>query len=1017
MIHSNSTLRIRVWSFFNARNSVRTLTAAIFIAVLFVVVLPTLKSTRASNPASGAINATDTQPLLWTGTGTGGGALNAPLLIGSEDLCQEGVTCDTFTLNVGGTPSDWSGKLIHIKIEWSLPVTDYDLYIHKDSNSGPVAASSGRGATSPTEPLTWEDTTIDPAVQGTGVYTVHAVYYLATAADQYHGSATLENKPAPQPTPTPSSEAAPRYYNYPAPAALGNSAGEPTIGVNWDSGNAFFLAALETLRVKWDDTASPAPATWSDVSATNTSLVTSDPILFTDSDTGVHRTNRTFVSQLLGKTSLMSFTDDDGANWTIGQGSGINSGVDHQTVGGGPYAKNADGTLKGAAIQHPGPNGKIYANAIYYASQDIGLAEIARSDDGGFTFGLAIPMWTLVQCDGLHGHIKVAPDGTVYVPNKSCGGKQGVAVSEDNGLTWSIRTVDGSTPGDTDPSVGIGADGTVYFGYADGDGHARVAVSHDRGLTWQNVQDVGASQGVQNTVFPAMIAGDSDRAAFFFLGSTTPGANGRGTDLTFAGTWFGYIATTFDGGVTWVTANATPNDPVQRGVVCTNGTTCPDGTRNLLDFNDLTVDKQGRVLAAYADGCISGECIRGADRNNDGKIDSNDNDGAAKATIIRQTGGKRLFAAFDPPVNARPEPPLLLATRDGDAVGLAWSIPDDGGSPISGYRLYRGVAGGAETLLSSFGPDVNSFTDNNAAGANYYYRVTASNLNGEGASSPQVFPVSLESPCTGLGVTVLTDPAGDELDQLPSHDIRSVQIAEPFSADGARKLVFTLKMADLSGPLTPNSQWRIYFTGADNNGYFVDMRTDLLATVSFKYGTYIHNADNTAGTATTVGNLDAGSKYDATSGAITLVVSNSKIGNPQAGGRLSRLFVRVPVVAIVPDNANYGSPSSAVGYTLVGNASCQSRPAAPSALTAANGQGKGSVILNWTDNSDNEDSFLIERSTSVADGYIQVAAVTANVRSYTDNTAFRKTTYFYRVRAANSGGKSSYSNVVSVKTK
>ncbi|HEY2964421.1 MAG TPA: hypothetical protein VGJ37_18525 [Pyrinomonadaceae bacterium] len=1017
MIHKTSTLRSRVRFFWSARNIVRVLIATTFMAAMFVVVLPALKSTRASNPASGTINPTSTTPLTWTGTGIGGGALNAPLLLGGEDLCQEGVTCDTFTLNVGGTPADWSGKLIHIKIEWLLPTTDYDLYIHKDSNSGPVAGSSGRGATSPTEPLTWEDTTIDPAVQGTGVYTIRAVYYLATAADQYHGSATIENKPAPQPTPTPSTEAAPRYQNYPAPAAQGNSAGEPTIGVNWDSGNAFFLAALETLRIKWDDSVSPAPATWSDVSATNTSLITADPILFTDSDAGPHRTNRTFVSQLLGKASAMSFTDDDGANWTISQGSGINSGVDHQTIGGGPYAKNADGTLKGAAIQRPGPNGKIYLNAIYYASQDIGLAEIARSDDGGFTFGLAIPMWTLVQCDGLHGHIKVAPDGTVYVPNKSCGGKQGVAVSEDNGLTWSIRTVEGSTSGDTDPSVGIGADGTVYFGYADGDGHARVAVSHDRGLIWEHVQDVGAAQGVQNTVFPAVIAGDSDRAAFFFLGSSTPGASGRGTDLTFPGTWFGYVATTYDSGATWVTANATPNDPVQRGVVCTNGTTCPDGTRNLLDFNDLTVDKQGRVLAAYADGCVTAECIRGVDRNSDGKIDSNDNDGAAKATIIRQTGGKRLFGAFDPPVNARPEPPLLLAMRDGDAVGLAWSIPDDGGSPITGYRLYRGVQGGAETLLNSFGPDVNSYTDTNAAAANYYYRVTASNANGEGASSPQVFPTLSESPCTGLGVTVLTDPAGDSLDQLPSHDIRSVHVAEPFSTDGSQKLIFTLKMGDLADPLTPSTQWRIYFTGADNNGYFVDMRTDALGAVSFKYGTYIHNADNTAGTATTVGNLDAGSKYDTQTEAITLVVSNSKIGNPQAGARLSRLFVRVPVVVVVPDNANYGNPSTAVGYTLIGNAACKARPAAPSALTAANGQSKGSVILNWADNSDNEDNFLIERSTTVAGGYIQIATVAANVRSYTDNTVFRKTTYFYRVRAANSGGKSSYSNVVSVKTK
>ena len=147
-----------------------------------------------------------------------------------------------------------------------------------------------------------------------------------------------------------------------------------------------------------------------------------------------------------------------------------------------------------------------------------------------------------------------------------------------------------------------------------------------------------------------------------------------------------------------------------------------------------------------------------------------------------------------------------------------------------------------------------------------------------------------------------------------------------------------------------------------------------------------------------------------------MVVSNNKIGNPQAGGRLSRMFVRVPVVAIVPDNANYANPSTAVGYTLIGNAACQSRPAAPSALTVAN-QGKGSVLLNWTDNSDNEQNFAIERSTSLAGGFIQVATVGANVRTYTDNTVFRKTTYFYRVRATNSGGKSNYSNVASVKTK
>ena len=1016
MTHKTFRFRRNIRFICQIGNVRRALIAVAFVLALLTLALPGFNGTRASNPTGGTISPTATTPVTWTGTGVGGGALNAPVGIGGEDLCQEGISCDTFTLTVGGTTADWAGKLIRIKIEWLLPVTDYDLYIHKDSNTGPVVANSGRGATSPTEPLTWEDTTIDPSVSGTGVYTVHAVYYLATAADQYHGSATIENKPAPQPTPTPSNAVAPHYTTYAAPGEMGNSAGEPSIGVNWNSGAAMFIASLQTLRVKWDDTASPAPATWEDVSAPTTSLVTSDPILFTDGSVGPNRTNRTFVSQLLGKTSSMAYTDDDGANWSVAMGSGINSGVDHQTIGSGPYAKNADGSLKGGAVQLPGPNGQIYPNAIYYASQDVGLAEIARSDNGGFTYGAAIPMWTLVQCDGLHGHIKVAPDGTVYVPNRSCGGKQGVAVSEDNGLTWTIRTVDGSTAGDTDPSVGIGADGTLYFGWGDGDGHARAAVSHDRGVTWQNVQDVGASQGVQNTVFSEVVAGDSNRAAFFFLGSSTAGANGRQSDRTFPGAWYGYIATTYDGGATWVTTNATPNDPVQRGVICTIGTTCPDGTRNLLDFNDITVDKQGRVVAALADGCVTAECIRGVDRNGDGRLDANDNDFTQKATIIRQTGGKRLFAAFDPPANATPASPLLVATRDGDAANLAWSIPDDGGSPIIGYRLYRGVEGGAESLLSSFGTDVNSYVDSDAGSGNFYYRVTASNANGEGASSPHVAPATTETACSGLGITVMTDPSGDSLDQLGSHDIRSLSIAEPYSADGSQKLVFSLKMGDLADPLTPNTQWRVYFTGADNNGYFVDMETNVLGAATFKYGTYIHNADNTAGTATTVGNLDAGSNYNTQTDTITLVVSNSKIGNPQAGGRLSRMFVRVPVIAVVPDNANYGSPSTAVGYTLIGNAACQARPAAPSSLTVTSG-GKGSASLNWADNSSNEESFAVERSTTMSGGYIQVVSVAANVRTYTDNTLFRKSTYFYRVRAANSGGKSGYSNVASVKTK
>jgi sugar lactone lactonase YvrE len=38
-----------------------------------------------------------------------------------------------------------------------------------------------------------------------------------------------------------------------------------------------------------------------------------------------------------------------------------------------------------------------------------------------------------------------------------------------------------------------------------------------------------------------------------------------------------------------------------------NSGDCRDGNRNLLDFNDLHIDREGRVYVAFADGC-TGEC-------------------------------------------------------------------------------------------------------------------------------------------------------------------------------------------------------------------------------------------------------------------------------------------------------------------------------------------------------------------------------------------------------------------------
>jgi len=145
---------------------------------------------HAANPTSGTI-APSSQPVVWDGTAVGGSSPN-----GEGNTCVEGVSCDTFTLTVSGTPADWAGKGIQVKFTWIIPANDYDMYIHKTDNSGPVVHSSTGSA-----PETSETAVIVPSVDGTGVYTVHAVYFTVSPGDQYHATATVIPVPPAPPLP------------------------------------------------------------------------------------------------------------------------------------------------------------------------------------------------------------------------------------------------------------------------------------------------------------------------------------------------------------------------------------------------------------------------------------------------------------------------------------------------------------------------------------------------------------------------------------------------------------------------------------------------------------------------------------------------------------------------------------------------------------------------------------------------------------------------------------------------
>jgi chitodextrinase len=74
-----------------------------------------------------------------------------------------------------------------------------------------------------------------------------------------------------------------------------------------------------------------------------------------------------------------------------------------------------------------------------------------------------------------------------------------------------------------------------------------------------------------------------------------------------------------------------------------------------------------------------------------------------------------------------------------------------------------------------------------------------------------------------------------------------------------------------------------------------------------------------------------------------------------------------------------------------------------------------SILLRWTDNSDDEDAFEIERKSGSGQ-FVPIAAVPTDVAVYEDSGLSPNTGYVYRVRATNQDGASTYSNELMVTT-
>ena len=102
-------------------------------------------------------------------------------------------------------------------------------------------------------------------------------------------------------------------------------------------------------------------------------------------------------------------------------------------------------------------------------------------------------------------------------------------------------------------------------------------------------------------------------------------------------------------------------------------------------------------------------------------------------------------------------PTGLTATASSSQINLSWSAPsNNGGLPITGYKVYRSTSSGTETLLTTIGNSTSYSDTAVTTGATYFYKVSSVNPAGESAQSNEASATISQGPSAPQNLSATT---------------------------------------------------------------------------------------------------------------------------------------------------------------------------------------------------------------------------------------------------------------------
>ncbi|MDO8429963.1 MAG: fibronectin type III domain-containing protein, partial [bacterium] len=341
----------------------------------------------------------------------------------------------------------------------------------------------------------------------------------------------------------------------------------------------------------------------------------------------------------------------------------------------------------------------------------------------------------------------------------------------------------------------------------------------------------------------------------------------------------------------------------------------------------------------------------------------------------------------------------LVITALNSRTKLVWQAPaSNGGSAITGYKIYRGTSSGGETLLTTLG-NVFLYLDksNLNNGTTYYYKVTAINGVGDSSYSNEVSG----SPINSYSVFISSATYNGNLGGLSGADVKCQSLANTQSIGGSWKAWLSSSVTSASSRLYHPAVPYKLLTGTTVVNNWTDLTDGTIASPINK---------------TESGNTNGGSTWTNTNSNGTVYSSNTSLTCQDWTSSLG--YPSVPLSYVVRYGSGGATNSGWTAYNSAGcnnnlNLYCFEQPVvsdAPQNLLAT-ATTSVTVYLTWQapfNGTSAITNYKIYRGTS--SGGESLIATIGNLLVYNDTSLTIGPAYYYKVTAVNAIGESVFSN-------